>query len=272
MKIIFSRKGFDSTAGGIPSIKRGKNLQSLPIPYKKNTLTTYNDLNLGKDVKQLSKNKIKPTDTCHNDPNLVTGKFGQVGAAQTHLKNNKVGRGDLFLFWGWFRETKKIKNKILFDKRDPGHYRIFGWLQVGEIVKLGDNPSWYLQENLNSNSHPHTIGKWPKNNTLYIAKSKLEGFGLRNYPGFGIFKATQLTNLSFDPSIKKSRWICPKWLNPNHNGCGMTYHNNLDRWGENTVDIVGRGQEFIAKPKDRKGCKKWLISIFNTNKNCNSVF
>ena len=47
MKIIFSRKGFDSTAGGIPSIKIEKNLQSLPIPYKKNTLTTYNHLNLG---------------------------------------------------------------------------------------------------------------------------------------------------------------------------------------------------------------------------------
>ena len=34
-KIIFSRKGFDSTAGGIPSIKRDKYLKSLPIPYKK---------------------------------------------------------------------------------------------------------------------------------------------------------------------------------------------------------------------------------------------
>ena len=112
MKIIFSRKGFDSTAGGIPSIKIEKNLQSLPIPYKKNTLTTYNHLNLGKDVKQLSKNKIRPTDTCHNDPNLITGQFGQAGAAQTHLENNKVEIGDVFLFWGWFRETKKIKNFI----------------------------------------------------------------------------------------------------------------------------------------------------------------
>ena len=112
IKIIFSRKGLDSTAGGIPSIKIGKNLQSLPIPYKKNTLTTYNHLNLGKEVKQLSKNKIRPTDTCHNDPNLLTGQFGQAGAAQTHLENNKVGIGDLFLFWGWFRETVKFQNKI----------------------------------------------------------------------------------------------------------------------------------------------------------------
>ena len=38
-KIIFSRKGFDSTAGGIPSSKRDKYLKSFPIPYKKNTLT-----------------------------------------------------------------------------------------------------------------------------------------------------------------------------------------------------------------------------------------
>ena len=36
-KIIFSRKGFDSTAGGIPSTKRDKYLKSFPIPYEKNT-------------------------------------------------------------------------------------------------------------------------------------------------------------------------------------------------------------------------------------------
>ena len=87
-KIIFSRKGFDSSAGGIPSSKRGEHLISFPIPYKKNTLTRYNHVGLGKDIKELSNNKIKPTDTCHFDPNLDYGEFGQVGAAQTHLKNN----------------------------------------------------------------------------------------------------------------------------------------------------------------------------------------
>tara|TARA_B100000989_G_scaffold213310_1_gene162101 strand:- start:67 stop:210 length:144 start_codon:yes stop_codon:yes gene_type:complete len=44
----------------------------------------------------------------------------------------------------------------------------------------------------------------------------------------------------------------------------MTYHKNQKRWGENTVDIVGRGQEFVAKPKNNKEFKKWLISIFET--------
>ena len=104
-KIIFSRKGFDSSTGGMPSYKRDETLISFPIPSQINTLTTYNDLNLGKDIQDLSNNKIKSTDTCHFDPNLDYGEFGQVGAAQTHLKNNNVKVGDLFLFWGWFLEA-----------------------------------------------------------------------------------------------------------------------------------------------------------------------
>ena len=98
---------------------------------------------------------------------------------------------------------KKGFEVVLFDKEDPGHYRIFGWFQVGEIIKLGDNPSWYLKENPNSNSHPHTIGKWPKNNTLYIAKLKLEGFDLRNFPTPLIVPPvpTPASKASMSPSI-----------------------------------------------------------------------
>ena len=50
IKIIFSRKGLDSTAGGIPSPKKGKNIQSFPIPYKTNTLTSYEYLGFGKEI------------------------------------------------------------------------------------------------------------------------------------------------------------------------------------------------------------------------------
>ena len=63
-KIIFSRKGFDSSTGGMPSYKRDETLISFPIPSHKNTLTTYNDLNLGKNIQDLSNNKIRATDTC----------------------------------------------------------------------------------------------------------------------------------------------------------------------------------------------------------------
>ena len=97
-----------------------------------------------------------------------------------------------------------------------------------------------------------------------MQKKNLEGFELKSFPGFGKFKATKVTNLSFNPLVKKSKWICPQWLNPKRGGCGMSYHKNLNRWKENTVDIVGRGQEFVAKPKNDKECKKWLMSIFQS--------
>ena len=261
-KIIFSRKGFDSSTGGMPSIKRGRNLISFPIPSNKNTLTTYNHLGLGKDIKELSNGKISPTDTCHFDPNLNYGEFGQVGAAQTHLENNDVNIGDLFLFWGWFRETVTIDKKTVFSKEDPGHYRFFGWLQIGEIVRLGKDPSWYLKTKPNSMSHPHTIGYWKVNNTLYLASEKLSIFGIGSYYGFGRFNASDKTNLSLNPSIKKSIWKCPKWLNPVHGGCGMTYHKDKKRWEKDSVNVVGRGQEFIAEPKKIEDCKKWLKNIF----------
>ena len=89
-RIVLSRKGFDSSTGGMPSYKRDQALISFPIPSQQNTLTTYSDIGLGKIIKELSNNKLQPTDTCHFDPNLEYGEFGQVGAAQTHLKNNNV--------------------------------------------------------------------------------------------------------------------------------------------------------------------------------------
>ena len=84
---------------------------------------------------------------------------------------------------------------------------------------------------------------------------KIRRFWVKNYPGFGKFKATKITNLSVNPAIKKSRRICPHWLNPKHDGCGMSYHANLIRWKENTVDIVVRDQEFVARSKNHKKFK-----------------
>jgi hypothetical protein len=48
MKVILSRKGFDSEYGGGPSpILDGKRLVSLPIKYDKETRRRYNELQLG---------------------------------------------------------------------------------------------------------------------------------------------------------------------------------------------------------------------------------
>ena len=114
MKIVFSRKGFDSAAGGAPSpIIRGRPT-SIPIPARDRSETTYRDLGLGAIVEQITRGRVTEATLCHADPMFERCRcaFGQTGAAQTHLANNGVGVGDVFLFFGLFSEP---------DRADPHH-------------------------------------------------------------------------------------------------------------------------------------------------------
>ncbi len=51
----------------------------------------------------------------------------------------------------------------------------------------------------------------------------------------------------------------------------MTYHKDRNRWGIDSVNVVGRGQEFIADPKKINDCKKWLKNIFKDAKTIKEV-
>src|ERR1700694_5268656 len=119
MKIILSRKGFDSSTGKVasPILPSGK-LCSLPIPE---TLTGENPLryqdilydgqSLGKLVHDLTRGKIAPDTPAHLDPDLNSASiprlpgwkpiFGQAAAAESHLQHQSIGAGDVFLFYGW---------------------------------------------------------------------------------------------------------------------------------------------------------------------------
>ena len=98
MRIIFSRKGFDSASGGGPSpIVEGRPL-SLPIPAGAGSRTTFGDLGLGAHAAKASRGRLGADDLCHHDPMFLsdgTCLFGQCGAAQTHLANRGVGLGDV---------------------------------------------------------------------------------------------------------------------------------------------------------------------------------
>ena len=117
MKLIFSRKGFDSSAGGVPSpIFPDGRMISLPIPDERSKVTyadiSYNGASLGSLVAQLTRERIPAHSRVQIDPALAQDSlqrlagwrpiFGQTGPAQGHLRNNGVGPGDLFLFFGFF--------------------------------------------------------------------------------------------------------------------------------------------------------------------------
>ena len=265
MKIIFSRKGFDSAAGGVANPMIGDQSISLPIPYK-NARKTFDDVGFGRVVADLTGGKITGAQSCHFDPDLEMGAFGQADAAQGHLRNQKVGEGDLFLFFGWFREAQKINGMYKYVEKAPDYHRIFGWFQIGEIIDLDSNSAGFARECPQYAEHPHVTDAMDSNNTLYLAKRHLEldGFDNRTIPGFGKFRASPATLLSNKTSGKRSLWDTPEWLNPNTGGCGMTYHPKIEKWGTSTVQTAGRGQEFVAKPDADPRVSVWLHTLFES--------
>ena len=72
MKIIFSRKGFDGTAGGCPSPVVAGQPISLPIPTRMPTPTRYGDLkgDYASLVGDLTQGNLAAERWCHLDPDI----------------------------------------------------------------------------------------------------------------------------------------------------------------------------------------------------------
>ena len=234
MKIVFSRKGFDSAAGGAPSPILNGRPTSIPIPARDRSETTYGDLDLGSIVERITRSRLKASSLCHYDPMFESGRcaFGQTSAAQTHLVNHGVGVGDVFLFFGLFSDE---------DGRER-HHRIFGYLEVEEVLVLGTSPTHADQPLGFSARHPHTIGNWNENNTIYV--------------GSGYTASIDSTELRLSvPGGPVSHWRIPSWLYDT----GLSYHGNPIRWNsDGTLQSVARGQEFVADVSSNKKAQVWL--------------
>ncbi|WP_284126614.1 Nmad3 family putative nucleotide modification protein [Parerythrobacter aestuarii] len=239
MRIIFSRKGFDSAAGGGASPIIDGCPVSLPIPSAGWSQTTYADLGLGGAVHRASRGKLGTDDHCHHDPMFLdddTCLFGQCSAAQTHLANRGVGEGDVFLFFGLFREE---------DSGEP-HHRIFGYLRIEEIVDLS-HCSDHRRQELAMLGHPHALGMHAKNDVIYCGKGATAG------------QACDVLRLTV-PGGPPSLWRRPAWLKPG----GLSYHDRADRWlSGKRIRSVARGQEFVADIGRRQAPRTWLDTILS---------
>lgn len=238
MRIVFSRKGFDSASGGCPSPIIDSRPISLPIPTDRRSETTYDQLGLGDIVERITRGKISGNHLCHEDPMFADGRcaFGQTGAAQSHLSNNGVGVGDVFVFFGLFSD------EVTGDR----HHRIFGFLKVEKVIALGSKPDgkdiFFAGF---ARRHPHTIGEWNQNNTVYVG----EGACCRSAS-----KKLRLTKSGNPVSV----WQTPPWLRK----AGLTYHGRKDRWlGHNMLHVVARGQEFVTHIDVHHAAQEWLDQI-----------
>lgn len=270
MKIIFSRKGVDSAAGRCASpIVNGRPI-SLPIPTSMPTATRYSDLaaQTSSIALDISKGRLGYSRACHLDPDIDRealgserpndwrGALGQVSTSLSHLRNNGVGPGDMFLFWGLFRDCTKGPTGWSFS--GPRRHVLYGWLQVDHVVDLGCDGSHALAQYPWLTEHPHIRPGWSNRNAVYVAKEFLticDG----TIPGYGVFSHT--ISLTVDGATP-STWSVPTWLDPNRGGVGMTYH-PPERWlGNGTVKVAARGQEFVADAGARTDARDWLLSLF----------
>ena len=286
MKIVFSRKGFDSQYGRVPSplFPDGTAL-SLPIPG--DGPTRFRDLrwrgrSLQSLVESLSKCRVRGGHRCHLDPDIRANAlqrpprwrpaFGQAGAAQGHLANEGIGPGDLFLFFGWFRPVERDDHRIWRYVKDTASvHRLWGWLQVEEVIHVGNNLVRTRAAYPWLSTHPHLRGKgWLSSNTVYVATRKLRINGIKtSHAGGGVFApdatGDRLT-LTAPRSANRTRWRLPAWFVPTDGRHLLSCHREKSRWRRRgpwayvtTNDI---GQEFVFDVSGIREASRWLRELF----------
>jgi hypothetical protein len=113
------------------------------------------------------------------------------------------------------------------------------------VIALGDHPVEGDQPAGFAMRHPHTLGEWNPNNTLYLGRGQVTG------------AAHEELRLTL-PRGPVSRWRVPEWLRE----VGLTYHARADRWdGADGLNVAARGQEFIADAGERDDAARWCEDV-----------
>lgn len=279
MKIILSRKGFDSNLGGVPSpIFPDGRMLSLPIPDKQSHIRyrdiRWDEYDLGEIVSDLTKNRIPGSHFAHLDPDVNPDSlarneswaplFGQTGTAQGHLRNNGVTIGDIFLFFGLFRAVLIKENRLELVPASPARHVIWGWFQIGDIVKVDDvDPKEYEW----ARYHPHFHRSREKNNTIYVARKYLRLPGVSSKKsGAGAFKRfSETLQLTGPTATSWTVWELPEWFFPKEGRRPLSYHGNMSRWRTSKnraiLNSVSRGQEFVLEGDDYPEITTWISDL-----------
>lgn len=282
MKIILSRKGFDSSSGGVPSpIFPDGRMLSLPIPDK-NSPIRYQDIrwheyDVGSIVSSLTNGRVPASYRAHLDPDLCHRSlvrsrgwrpiFGQTGGSQGHLRNNGVQKGDLFLFFGLFQDVAVESNRIAWNRTSSRRHILWGWFQIDQVIQPDScdrsKYEWALY-------HPHFHRPPERNNRIYVAKEHLDVPSpiLSGKPGAGVFPLFcpefQLTAPS---AMSPTEWELPKWTYPRGGRQPLSFHGDLSSWqitdSSARLRAASRGQEFVLDCEYYPEFIGWLAKLFS---------
>lgn len=82
--------------------------------------------------------------------------FGQAKQQEARLQNGKVGVGDTFLFYGWFKPIRRRGGRFEYIMNSRNLHVIYGYMVVDEVFDLGD-PKLVVPDHLDY--HPHVINR-----------------------------------------------------------------------------------------------------------------
>ena len=280
MRLILSRKGFDSSSGGCPNpVFPDGSALALPIPDSQSPIRygkiRHQGKGIGPLVTGLTSGKVKANHRAHLDPDVIPEAYpredgwrpilGQHGQAQSHLMKRGVGAGDLFLFFALFREVERHRRQWRFVPGARPFHALWGWLQVAEVVSLGDGhrvPAW-------AEYHPHLSGQRGVHNTLYLSAESLELPGLESsVPGAGLLGRMKAGHRLTAPDARGvTDWLLPEAFFPSEGREPLSYHHNRDRWqrageGRCRLKSAARGQEFVLDLEHYPGVASWLAGLF----------
>jgi hypothetical protein len=186
--------------------------------------------------------------------------YGQNDGSQTHLADQGVQQGDLFLFFGWFRQTEWAGKNLRYMRSASDKHVIWGWLEVGQrhcIPWNGPIPN-ALES---ARHHPHLDCLNRQTNCVYEATASLS-FNPQ-LGGAGIFNPySQELCLTAPKQPLRSHWELPAFFRRT----AMT-HVPWDKW-TTKGDFVygqspGRGQEFVFRTEPIKtDLEAWLDNLF----------
>ena len=266
MKIVLSRKGFDSQYGkqASPILPDGTML-SLPIPseddieYDTILWAGQSYLDIIRSLKP--RTSLNENSKCHLDPDLraITinrepgwvPAYGQTGSSLSELRMNGVTTGDLFLFFGWFKHTEYFQGRLRYVPRTPNLHVIYGYMQIGSIIEsIEQIPEWL-------NYHPHASLKNYKNvwdrgqNAIYLPTDHLT---IAPYlPGSGTFKFDKNLVLTKE-GYSRSRWEFPESMR------GVAISHNPNGWKSDYFQSAAIGQEFVME--GTKAVMDWVKGLF----------
>ena len=123
-------------------------------------------------------------------------------------------------------------------------HRLFGWLQVGEALQIGDDVETARKRFPRLRRHPHLWGWWDESNTVYAATEELRFEGApEGTAGAGLFEPDPERRLVLTaPDARlRTEWRLPAAFKPADAHPGLSYHRDPKRWTENDGKTPGPG-------------------------------